>query len=305
MGYLLRCAARNGISIHRLLELAGISDVRMIWAADTPRLALTLGVPVSVLWPMFIQQGQFQDDVAHRVGGHMFARVGTLRPSHPQICVTCIHHSGYCRAIWDCGVYTVCHIHRTALTDRCGSCGAAIRRYRPAVDVCGCGAYFRAGSASTHDRNDAALQIAAMVAERFGEPVDAGDLANEALPWRASLSVDGLCTLVRAFGVCVGAHQRVVSASLLRQRCEFWRAVCARAGARFQQYSNVTERESLAPFIWEAALDRMIWTPVASADHQVASLLMQQIYGRHLGEGGRSKSKMLSQMKLFDGADYG
>lgn len=302
MGFLLRCATRNGTNLHHLRVLAGIYSMRQLWADDTPKLAHVLGIPDSVLRPMFVQKGRFEGDAAHRVHGLLFARTGLLRLIQPQVCASCIHQSGYCRAVWDCRLYTVCHIHQVTMTEFCNACGEALRWYRPAVDVCRCGAYFQATSAAAVSIESAEFQIAEAIAKHFGESIEVGYQATGLPLWLDSLSLDGLCTLVRAFGVCLGAHERVCNSSLFKRRGGFWRGVCGRAWSRLHQYAITAEHSELAPFIWEGALERMCLSPIAPVDRQVASMLLHEVFGIRLGESGRGHRTMLSQLKLFEGA---
>ena len=57
-----------------------------------------------------------------------------------RICPGCVARSRTHEAFWHLRMVQWCPIHRTALLERCGSCGVELRWNRPGIDQCNCGA---------------------------------------------------------------------------------------------------------------------------------------------------------------------
>lgn len=300
MGFLLRSAAANGISLHALRDLCGLSSVRTLWAIDAPSLAGVLNVPVSELQLILIDKRRHMDASAYQTGGQIIVRTELLRLGRPQICVICVHRQGYCNAMWDCQLYTVCHIHRTPMVELCKACGGALRWYRLAVDVCQCGAYFQPLSELGPDVSDADLWVAHRIAKYFGDD-PSGDTVSKAMPdWINELSFDGFLSLILAFGIRVTSHQRVSRVSRAKMPRGFWRGVSTRAIQRLEDFSSGANARLLAPWIWEGGLESLALSHVQRADQQVALRLLREVFDTEIAARFGSERAALCQMSLFE-----
>lgn len=300
MGFLLRSATANGLSLHQLRELAAISSPRFLWHSDARPLARVLDVPLVELEALLIDKGRYMGEAACRIRGHVFLRSDLLRLRSPQICVECVHMNGYCRAPWDCRLYTVCHLHGKPMVERCGSCGAPLRWYRPGVDVCQCGAYLRRKRTEDRDPSDLAITVAAWIAEFFeGRSLNLN--RESSLPsWMTAFSLDGLCTLIRAMGSKERGDQTILVSQQAKEPIEYWQAVCARAVDRLHQLASWDDPAELAAWVWEGGLEGWALASVCQADQQVARKLIREILKAEIVAYFGSQRAVLSQMQLFE-----
>lgn len=300
MGFLLRSATANGLSLHGLRDLAGLSSVRTFWRSDARHFARVLDMPEAELQDLLVDKGKYMGQPSCRLREQPFFRTELLRLRKPQICVDCIHRSGYCKAMWDCRLYTVCHLHRKPMVERCKACRAPLRWYRPAVDVCQCGAYFRALSEGDWEEDSPEVAVATWIAEHCAE--QGRDWCDDpSFPsWMDALSLDGLCTLIQAMGVPVTSNQRVVNSSLAGEPVEFWQAVCGRAVERLRTLARSSDPTALAPTTWEGALEGWALAAVSRADQQVAQKLLRDIFRTEIVARFGSQRAALCQMRLFE-----
>lgn len=299
MGFLLRCATANGVSLHGLRDLSGLSTVRTLWSSDAPRLARVLDIAIRELQGILVDKRKHLDGPAYVVDGQIVLHAELLRFSRPQICVACIHREGYCKAIWDCRHYTACHVHRIPMVEQCKACGSPLRWYRPAVDVCQCGAYFQSLNDHMLDVSGADVWIATQIAQYF-EGGRRGVATLGSLPaWISDLSLDGFLWLILTFGVLVTAHQTVIKNSYARAPGVFWHGVCVRAIERLSHYAVTTDATQLAPWVWEGGLEGLALSFVNGADQQVAIRLWREIFGIEVVAKFGSQRTALCQMSLF------
>lgn len=300
MGFLLRSASANGLSLHALRDLAGIPSVRTFWGADSDGLAKILGMPVSELQGLLVEKGRYMGEPAYLLYEHVFLRSHLLRVSKPQVCVYCVHRTGFCRAMWDCGLYTVCHVHKTPLTEICKGCGKSLRWFRSAVDVCQCGVYLKALDEQLVNDSSAEFTVAKWIASHFEGEARRQCLATGYPHWMDELSLDGLCTLIRAFGIHTKAYQRVTNSSLAKEDGFFWRSVCARALSRLRTCTPAISLTELAPWVWEGCLESMTLVAATTQDQQVASMLLREVFGTVATAKMGSQRSALCQMRLFE-----
>ncbi len=300
MGFLLRNATANGLSLHALRSLAGIASVRTLWTKDAPGLAALMCIPVSELQARLVEKGRFLGEPAYLLQGQVFLRTELLRVSKPQVCVLCVHRLGYCKAQWDCRLYTVCHIHKIPMTESCRGCGKALRWFRPAIDVCHCGSYLRAlhDQAVAEDCDE--LMVATWIANHFEHGANDLWTAGGYPDWIGALSLDGFCTLIRAFGSHTVAHQRVVNSGSAKESGTFWQEVCARALQRLRAYEASVNVKELAPWIWAGGLESLALASVSGADQQVARKLLREIFGIVATTKFGSQRSALCQLSLFE-----
>lgn len=302
MSFLLRNAVANGLSLHALRDLAGAAALRTIWAADAGGFAALLGVPLHTLEPLLVRKGRHMGDPAYVLHGQVFLRKKLLRLTKPQICTLCVHRFGYCRAMWDCRLYTVCHLHKMPLTDRCKSCGQALNWFRPAVDVCRCGMYFAPKDEQYVSETCAEFAVATRISRYFAADGDriSGDAGGVLPSWIDDLSLDGLCTLIQAMGAMTKPHQVVVNGSLAKGDHTFWRAVCSRAWRHLEGCSVSVNSAELMPWVWEAGLQSLSSSAVSATDQRVAQRLLHAIFTTARVGKPWYRSTPRGQMHLFE-----
>lgn len=307
MGYLLRCAAANGISLSALCATAQDGSAHIPWASSADRLAPILGILRTDLRSALVLQGSYQGGPAYQTHGHTLVRWRLLRRTNPQVCIACVHHQGICHAAWDLWPYAVCHVHGTPMVDQCAACGHSLTWFRPAVDVCRCGHFLRAENQSTLPRFEpGSLEFSARIASYFDTENECLDFTDDdryhdsSLPsWLAQMSLDGLCTLVMCLGGKSRPHQVMHSARYQRVRPESWELVCSRAWLHLRFWHQLRDPSVLAPWTWEAGLRSMRERSACLADQQVADLLLKTVFGESVDlSDGRCRA-VRAQMSLF------
>lgn len=301
MSLLLRTATANGLSLHALRDLCGIATVRPLYAHDAVHVAPVLGIPVADLEELLMAKAQHMGGNALRYLEHVFVRTGFLRTVKPQICPICIHRNGYCRAVWDCVFYTDCHVHHIPLMDRCGVCQSPLNWYRPAIDVCRCNGYLKGDSEDLQGQDRKSLWLSAWIASRLEDHVDSAVMPSVFPNWLTELSIDGLCSIVHAFGVCSAPHQTVQShAQRKGGSTGHWRVVAQRGLSRLEQLnSRQLELSGLSDLVWEGGLEGVALRCTQQADRQVAQMLMQKVFGKNATARFGSHRGPLSQLTLF------
>lgn len=301
MSLLLRTATANAISLHALRDQAGITTVRPLTANDAMNLAPILGMQTADLGEMLVSKGRYLGSRALRYQGHLFLRTGLVRTGKPQVCLSCLHRNGFCKAVWDCVFYTVCHVHHIPLIDRCSDCASPLSWYRPAIDVCRCHAYFRATGPVSQPEDDRPSLLAAWIENHFDEISDQVLGTSHWPRWVSELSVDALCSVVQAFGVCTVPHEKVPSKTSVKAReVGHWNAVASRGLDRLENfYAHPSARPVLKDLIWEGGLEAIALRCVKSSDRQVAQLLLLQAFGAAASATFGSHRATLSQLSLF------
>lgn len=300
MSFLLRCATANGVSLHGLRDLCGLSSVRNFWSPDAPRLAGVLGIPIHELQDILVDKLKHMDVPAYRVGAQIVLRAELLRLGRPQICVACVHREGYCKAVWDCRLYAVCHIHRIPMVGQCKACGSPLRWYRPAVDVCQCGAYLKTLNDQIVEANAFDVWVSSRIAHYLEGDARLGAISGVMPAWMSELSFDGFMVLIHVFGIQVNPHQAVVKAGYAKVPGEFWRGVCVRAIHRLSDYMASMDATLLAPWVWEGGVESLALSYVRHADQQVAVKLLREIFDIEIAARFGSQRAALCQMSLFE-----
>ncbi len=144
-GFLLRSAYANGISVAKLIELAGVRRPTWPLPHELERLAQLASVlPHQLTQAMKVRQSTLGRREFTFVN-HRWMSVTALRARALQVCPSCLQEHGYCRAIWELVGFSVCTRHGCHLVDRCMHCGAGIGWLRPAIDLCRCGRFYASG----------------------------------------------------------------------------------------------------------------------------------------------------------------
>lgn len=136
-GYVLRVAAANGYDQPAwLLALTETSASFAIKPTDLAPLARLMDVPAEDLeakcyWPVgMTRTRRYRNFRGATVPDLMINRL------RPRVCPQCLSEEGYVRALWDLAPVACCPIHGVQLVDRCGNCGALIKRNRMKVSEC-------------------------------------------------------------------------------------------------------------------------------------------------------------------------
>jgi hypothetical protein len=300
MSFLLRLAHANALSLQALRRLAGISTSRVLTSADAPVLALRLGLEVSVLRDILVSREPKRSRWATRIGNHLFLQPGLLRTKHPQVCIKCVHRSGHCSAVWDCALYSVCHLHQETMTDFCLACRRRLTWDRPSVDICGCGGYLKR-VADPLPPPLASFRLSSWLAENFYCAESSPPIQGWA-SWMGGISLPLLCVAVHAFGACCAPHQRVLSSSILRsRRTADWDSVVARGVARLDALFDCSASiDELKHQVWQAGLESMVARALTTRDRQVSQRLLAMVFGPAAVAQHGIHSAALRQLSLFD-----
>ncbi|MDF3822961.1 TniQ family protein, partial [Leptospira sp. 96542] len=201
-GYLLRAMRANGANLHALRRVVGLSESKELRKVHAPLLGRIFGVS-----PQWLASALFAHDstksAPEEFFGHGIYLRDHLRRSSPQVCVRCVHQHGYCKALWDLALCTVCLEHRSLLTDQCGKCGQPLRWNRPSPDVGHCSHYLKSPE-DAPSICDEALELQALLEQKFhaqeGSHHSASGMAPCIPSWLKSASLGPLMIYLTAFG---------------------------------------------------------------------------------------------------------
>lgn len=291
--YCLRSLSAHGLNMHWLRRVAGLSYLAPPTRDDECKVAHVLQAPRGWLREALPERRDTAGAGWHYQGQRLHVE-NHLRLRLPQVCATCLHTRGYCQALWDFSLVTVCSEHGHQLIDHCVACGRTLSWDRPAVDICACGRPIR-GGADLYRSETATVLDGIFAARLLGDVLRPQALEGAGLPcFLSDLSLNGLSCVVHAFGEFTGPYERAVPAALRRMRpTEEWRAVAERAGERLRQFATDPKSHvSLAAVVSEPILKRMRKYPLAIADIQVGGLLSRVLFGVAASEDARAQGQM-------------
>jgi hypothetical protein len=128
LGYYRRLSAANSLwNWKELARMAGVSEYRTGLLNRPEFVASALDLEPD--WANFAAK---QEDKARSLRG-------LHRSRHDAICAECLTEEPYLRAVWEHGYVTACPVHKTALTERCPSCGEYLSGTRERIEHCVCG----------------------------------------------------------------------------------------------------------------------------------------------------------------------
>lgn len=137
IGYCLRAISANGATLHGLRRLVEIDNIGRFTARHAPALARLF--QTSSQWlEKSLPTAERPSSPQRDWYGHRWFYRNHLRPLNPQVCIECLHMKGYCRAIWDVTLATVCTEHKCFLVDACAQCAKPLRWDRLRLDVGHC-----------------------------------------------------------------------------------------------------------------------------------------------------------------------
>lgn len=297
MSWILRNASANLVTISWMRCRLGIDKPRPFRAEDAPGLSCLIDgsiIDLAARLPTDHAIGQG----GLRYLGHAFASRAYVRSRNPQVCAICVHALGFCLAEWDIAAYTVCCDHGVLMVERCASCRQHLSWDRPAIDVCRCGRYI------TGPNEAVGAEEALVLSSIIRKVVRSGGMtsANLELPaWWSLLSLDGALRLIVAMGASRGGFETARSSKVYRATVEHWAEFVSRGLRRLCEYETADDRGRtlLASQVWEGGLESIIFRASQLVDRQVATLLLEQIFGRTVGAKFGSLRGGLSQQRLL------
>ena len=297
VGYCLRAIVGNGANLHALRRLVGMRAVERFGSHHAKVLGRVF--QQSADWfentlPSVERTKPFQIDFY----GHRWFSRNCLRISNPQVCVRCIHSKGYCRAIWDVSVATVCLEHQCRLSDCCGQCGQALRWDRPRIDYGHCGHLLT--TALSVEVHPSLFELQEMLEWKFSTPSKRINI-NGHLSFLSDLSLSAIHTLILSFGLRKKPLEVLHSTVRTKAyRCAEWTAVIERALERLLLlHSGNSEPSQLSDWVSDNLLEHVALNHYSTHDQHYAVELLEKLFDIQLASGFGSRLGQLSQLKLF------
>jgi hypothetical protein len=304
LGFLLRSATANGLSMQALMRWVGIKSPTSISASSIRALSYLTQVPAQWLAIRLVQRHVSKSGAGWQFLGRGWSSSASLRGSSPQVCPECLRERSRCLAAWEVSSICVCPKHRGLLVDQCAHCHRSLSWCRPSVDVCDCGHYLARPGLESIPTDNSILYVRsvhrAIAAPIPGESMMPGP---DVPRWLHVFSADGLHCVIQALGVCGTVEcrrytgrrlpwtpaeaARVVDAGLLR--------------AVLIDPANPTSILNLREVIYEPILDRLSARGATAADRDGAQGLVDMLtspvrVGRSLtGRRGRGQLELFSR----------
>lgn len=169
-GFCLRAIQRNGANLHALRRILNLPEVQALNNSHAYALSNIFGV--SSPWLTSALKEKSHGKIRPQgFWGHTIYLPTHLRWAKPQVCPLCVHRNGYCKAIWDVTLSTVCLEHGCLLVDSCTQCGQPLRWNRPSVDVGHCKHYIQAPTQNSDIPSDA-FDVQAFLERKFSAQID-------------------------------------------------------------------------------------------------------------------------------------
>lgn len=278
MGYSLRLAAANSMSVVELYKLLRVNEPDGAAARQEQALAFLGGANPDALLGVFpIKLGRKAGIAFH---GHALPLKSMLRWRRPQVCPICVAKTGYCRRVWDLSLSVVCLEHQCLLIDSCPTCKKNLTWTRPSPDWGKCQHYLGRNTKTVDVIPQHLLQHQEVLMDLFRRSRSSSvpSVMNE-----MQFSLGGWSAWAYAFGICereTGSVNRgaYVSIPTTEKAVE----LLTRAHARWQLFRSIgsTDREGLK---WVVAEPPLIWLMAQSSDpHDRSAGLM--IYRSVFGE---------------------
>lgn len=277
LGFLLRVARANGLSLMPMLE--GLGLPRSVWLDEAAIAVLARATEVDHDWlaTAAVIASQREGYRWLRWQGKLWACPLSFRGAHPQICVHCLREGRSCMLEWELAGAVACLRHRSLLSDACGHCGRRLSWARPSVDVCSCG-HFLATDAPVAT-SDAMANWVATLALKGCERQEGFHAPQSALPrWLGPLSADAMLAVGFAFGVREKPFERVASASArVPPSTDRMASILERALVRLQSAHDLSGRcrADIRLYAYEQGVKRLWARNTCTADRDTAAALLQ------------------------------
>ena len=299
LGFCLRASSRNGTDLFGLRRLLGVKQTTQFKRAHAAAMARVLHVDAGWLQQALQETHRFQAGHQDYFGHRMYA-FNHLRTRSPQVCAKCIHQDGYCRAVWDLSLSTVCLKHTCSLITRCGQCGEALRWNRPGIDVGHCGHYIK------HDPNqppltDDLIRWQGFVEVKFRSESNVNE--TPAASWEKMLqpmTLGGAFMAITAFGVIDKPLMPLKSGiGVKKMNPTDWQVIIKRAIDRLCAMDRSNAGEPLSSIVAEPLLMRLLDARGGAADQQTAIGFLQRIFDFKVDRALLSRYPLLGQQSLF------
>lgn len=299
IGYCLRAISANGANLHGLRRLVEIDNIGRFTVRHAPALA-RLFQTSSQWFERALPTAEKSSSPQRDWYGHRWFYRNHLRPLNPQVCVECLHMKGYCRAIWDVTLATVCVEHKCFLVDACAQCAKPLRWDRLRIDVGHCKHVLK--QARSPEVPHEMLEFQAVLDDLFNHSNSPSRLVGKFFhPSMCELSLCGVLTVVVAFGVMTKPYEPIHST--IRSKTfssQQWGKVVLRAIPRIRMlFDDSIESNILAPFVLESLLENMANRHDSGNDQMFAIRVLERLFERKIQAKFGSKLASLSQLKLF------
>lgn len=299
LGYCLRSISRNGASLHGLRRLLGIDNVGRFTAKHASHLGRIFRQ--SSQWfesslPSIEKTKPYQRDCY----GHRWFSKNNLRLQAPQVCVPCLHSKGYCRAVWDVSLSTVCVEHQCYLLDFCSKCQKPLRWDRPRVDVGHCGHLLTSDAIKKAPK--VLLDFQTLLERKFDLLVnqDSRPVHADELDWSV-LTLSGMHAALVGFG-CKEKPYEVLHSRIRTgaYRTEEWALFTLRGLERWSRWITSSPlSDELSSLVSDSLLEHMAVWHDSVQDQKFAVALLERIFSKNLKIVFGSRLERLSQLELF------
>ena len=299
LGFCLRASSLNGTDLFALHRLIGVKQTTQFKRGHAAALARVLHVDLGWLQQGLQETHRIQTGHQNYFGHRMYA-FNHLRTRWPQVCAKCIHQYGYCRAVWDLSLSTVCVEHGCNLTTCCGQCREALRWNRPSIDVGHCGHYIK------HDPDQLSITDDLMRWQRFIDAkfksgrnlkeVPAADGEKMLQP----MTLGGAFMVVTAFGVTEKPLMPIRSGMAIKKMSPHdWQIIIKRALDRICMMESPGVAEPLSSVVAEPFLMRLLDGHASTADQQTVLRCLDRIFKVKLDRTLLAKYPFIGQQSLF------
>lgn len=274
VGFLLRVAATNGINMHKLRQLVGMTAAETFTAKHEDRLFALVGLsasPAIDFLPRVVSGG------CVRCYGHRFRGRTMLRFRRPQVCPSCLREARTCWATWDLSISVVCVRHKCFLQDLCSTCHAQIRWNRPAVEWGHCKHFL----GCVEERESVPPDL--ITAQRITDDIFAWqdpDFSSVGASY-SGISLDAWGSLLWAWGSiphALAAPQQSLTSSV--PSSQMAREIVTRAITRLRESTEMgREISNLAHVISDAPLIGCILDPSIESDRTIFLQMFGSIFG--------------------------
>ncbi len=302
-GYCLRAIHRNGANLHALRRMMNLPEKQEFHKSHATALASIFGVPSEWL------SSSLGEDRPRKFGpqefwGHTIYMPRNMKWATPQVCPLCIHRHGYCKAIWDVALSTVCLEHGCWLIDSCKQCGQALRWNRPSVDVGHCKHYIQAHG-TKEAIPDAAVDLQKFLEQRFNARTNDSDespICGVSTPELLRASSFGAALIyLSAFGAKVRFSDKgfaqVTKDHLTSSQ---WREIALRGWERCQSFDISSDTQfAEEDLVLSKLILRILVTGANPDDAQLAVSVLRALNDGALSSDLTRYAPVLRQQVLF------
>lgn len=306
LGFLLRCAHANGLSMKQLMTLAGVRTPTWLQPADIVRLAFLVGIAPARLAQTLRQRRTQLGRREFEFAGHRWTSAAAFRTRAVQICPKCLREQGHCPAVWELAACSVCPRHQCELIDHCRHCGTLINWARPTVDVCRCGLYLVAPG-PTERIPRVAADWCRWLEHQCGARSELSMLLPDRLSWLASAGPDGAFHILMALGIRQDVMHSQSTSDTVRMRTPAEMTQCVVRA--FERMGGIGSDSGLLPrelvdLVDQPRLERLACFGALESARRVARQLLRRMRCESplelLRRPWRTAPPFKGQLELFD-----